>query len=218
FSSLTREKLVLWLQLGGTLAIVFFVDQTLLATPLLLFWWGVTFYPFSKRDILLFVVTSFFFTVVDIMVLQQGIFRFTDQDIWGMPYYEIFLWGFYFLHAHRLLGGSVPQRFVPGLVFSLLSMGALSLIPVVSFALVVTGGILIGALAYFRTKDDLRYTAYLLIIGVFIEFLGTKTGTWAYNIDGYVFWWVVTWAVSGLVLYRTILPLCAMLAGRFEKK
>lgn len=214
----TKEKLVLLLQLCGTLGIIFFFQNTILATLFLLFWWGSTFYPLSKRDLLIFVVTSIFFTMVDVMVLRQGIFQFTDQDVWGMPYYEIFLWGFYFLHTTRMLGGSVPKRVLPGFVFALLSMSALSFIPVVSYALIATGGLLIGTLALFRTKQDIIYTAYLLTIGVLIELLGTESGKWSYTIDGYVFWWMVTWAVSGLVLYRAILPLCTIISRSLERR
>jgi hypothetical protein len=206
-------------QLVGTLGIMFLVQNTLLATALLFVLWFITFYPFSKFDVVLFLSTSVIFTLVDISVLYQGVFAFADKDIAGMPYFELFLWGFYFLNAHRLLRGDAPPRLVPGLIFSVLIMAVLSLMPSVSLSLLAAAMLLIFVIIfYFKTRKDVQYTFYLLSMGLVIEYLGTTTGKWSYAIDNYLYWWMVTWAVSGLILYRTMLPLTQIIINRFLKK
>ncbi len=212
-----KKWCIAFLQLAGTLVIIFVFHNTVLITLSLLLWWGITFYPFSKQDLVLFFLTSLFFTLVDISVLHQGIFAFTDKDFFGMPYFEVFMWGFYFLHASRLLQGAIPTSVWQGIIFSGVIFLALSAIPNISIALIVGAGILIGALFYFGTKKDVLYSGYLMLIGVLIEYLGTATDTWKYSIDNYFYWWVITWAVSGLVLYRTMLPLVRLIVIKFFK-
>ncbi len=213
-----RKYIVALIQFIGTLVIIFMVQNTVAATLLLLIWWGITFYPFSKQDVVLFLTTSVFFTLVDISVLRQGIFAFSDKDIWEMPYFELFLWGFYFLHASRVLKGEISNRVIPGAVFSALAMLALSLSPSVPVALFIASGILVASLIYFGTKKDIQYTLYLMLMGIIIEVLGTSIGKWSYGIDNYFFWWIITWGISGLVLYRASLPLAQLLVKKFNNK
>lgn len=206
-------------QFIGTLGIIFFVSNTIIATVLLFIFWLLTFYPLTKFDIVLFVATSLIFTSVDISVLHQGVFEFTNKDIFGMPYFELFLWGFYFLNAHRLLKGAPLPRVVPGLIFSVLIMASLSLMPSIGFSLLAAAILFAFTLIfYFSTKKDVQYALYLLVIGLVVEYFGTHTGKWSYATDHYLYWWIVTWSISGIILYRAMLPLTHILSNRFFRK
>lgn len=101
-----RSYFVLALQLIGTFTILFLVQDTALQTVLFLTLWAVTFYPLTKAELILFTLACVVYTIADLVVIQYGVFHFTHSDIGLLPYYEPFMWGFYFLHAKRLLGNA----------------------------------------------------------------------------------------------------------------
>ncbi|HUY62389.1 MAG TPA: hypothetical protein VMV50_01180 [Candidatus Paceibacterota bacterium] len=211
-----NSRLTLLLQLAGTLVILLCVPGTLLQTLLLFILWAGTFYPLSRADAVLFLTACLFYTVADIAVVQRGVFRFSHADFFGLPYYEPFMWGFYFLHAKRMLGGALPRRLLPGIVLTV-TVAATATLVSDTFVSAVLIGIELGvALFLFHTKTDFRYILYLAALGVIVEALGTATGQWSYGVPYYVLWWVVTWSASGLILYRTGLPLAAAIATRFR--
>ncbi|MDO8408382.1 MAG: hypothetical protein Q7S95_04125 [bacterium] len=208
------SRVLLLVQLVGTLAILFAVPNTILQTFLLLLLWAITFWPLTRSELVIFVLTCVLFTGADIAVVSRGIFHFAHPDMWGLPYYEPFVWGFYFLHSMRVIGGRPQTQVLPGLVFALLFVGTVSLIPDVTILLIVAGVLLISALVYFRTAKDFQYTGYLLLLGFVIETLGVSTRVWSYSIDNYVVWWAITWAASGLILYRAVMPVGMRLAKK----
>ena len=209
----TAKTVILVVQLVGTFGIMFFIENTLIALCMMLILWFVTFFPFTKQELVVFILACFFYTLGDVLVLNQGIFYFSDTDILGMPYYEPFMWGFYFLHTMRMLGGSSPKQALPGLIFSFIVVATLAYFSntqLVSWLLIA---IVLGGLLVFRTQKDFEYVIYLLGFGLVLEYAGTYFGEWTYSIDNYVLWWVATWALSGLILYRTILPVSIWLVG-----
>lgn len=210
------NKSILIFQLIATVLIIAYVPNSLMQVVLLFVLWAITFRTFSAREVILFVLTCVFFTIADIMVISKGVFQFTHTDIWGMPYYEPFVWGFYFLHGTRMLRGRTSEKLTPGLLFALVFVLALSSIPDETVLLTVAGLIVCIALLIFRTKEDFLYTLYFIGIGCAIEFVGTKTGVWYYGIEHYYAWWIVTWGGSGLILYRTIIPVCTYLERQFK--
>ncbi len=201
------KTVILVAQLVGTFGMMFFIENTLIALAMMLILWFVTFFPFTKYELIVFVVTCCFYTLGDIVVLNQGIFYFSDTDILGMPYYEPFMWGFYFLHTTRILGGEAPKRALPGLILALIVVVTITYFSntqLVSWLLIA---IVLGGLLVFRTQKDFEYVIYLLGVGIVLEYAGTHFGEWTYNIDNYLLWWIATWALSGLILYRTIHPI-----------
>lgn len=105
---------MLVLQLLGTLAIIVYVPNSIVQLVLLLLLWLVTFYPLTRVEIVIFIITCIFFTIADVLVLQYGVFQFSQNDIWGMPFYEPFVWGFYFLHSMRMLGNTKKDLYYIG--------------------------------------------------------------------------------------------------------
>ena len=99
-----HSRLILVLQLLGTLAIIVYVPNSTAQVVLLLLLWLITFYPLTRLEIVIFIITCIFFTIADILVIYRNVFEFSHVDIWGMPLYEPFVWGFYFLHSMRMIG------------------------------------------------------------------------------------------------------------------
>ncbi len=214
----TAKTVILVVQLVGTFGIMFFIENTLIALCMMLILWFVTFFPFTKQEIVVFMMTCFFYTLGDIVVLNQGIFYFSDQDILGMPYYEPFMWGFYFLHTMRMLGGSASQRALHGLLFSLIVVATLVYFTNTELVSLLLIAIVLGGLLVFKTQKDFEYVFYLFGIGIILEFAGTYFGEWVYTIDDYLLWWIATWALSGLILYRAILPMSTWVVAQSQKR
>lgn len=206
-SAYNNTKIVLIVQMLITIAVITFVPNSILQTLLLVMLWMITFRSVTRFESLLFLISVFFFTLGDIVVTQRNIFQFVNQDIFGLPYYEPFIWGYYFLHALRMLKQPTVVNLAPGMIFATLYFLVLAFMPGEIPILLFSGIILGTALLYFRTLIDFQYTIYFIILGLVIEVIGTKHGVWQYHIEHEVTWWIITWGAAGLILYRTIVPL-----------
>ena len=98
------------LALIGTLAVIHLIANSLLVTAILLVAWYFLFRPWVKNDIIVFAIASLFFLVQNYLVLKEGGFAFAHQDILLQPYYEPFMWGFYYLNIKRFF--SEPETTV----------------------------------------------------------------------------------------------------------
>ena len=96
------------LQFVGTVLILVFVPGAVLKTLSFLAWWGLTLGRLTRGEAVLYLVSCVLFTAMDIMAVHQGIFAFSDPDFAGLPIWEVFLWGFYVIHAVRALRLGVP--------------------------------------------------------------------------------------------------------------
>ena len=152
-----------------------------------------------------------FFTGMNASALKQGIFRFSEPDILGMPYYELFMWGFYLLNAYRLWGGEViskPQTALAwglGLAFAV----AFSVVTDQNLLFAVTAGILLVALFFFHERLDLAYAGHMVLLGAMIEYVGVHSGQWVYPIEfpgGVPPWFITMWGGVGLFFRRLVLP------------
>ena len=85
--SFFSSRLGLVIQLLGTLAIIVYVPNSIAQVVLLLLLWLITFYPLTRLEIVIFIITCIFFTIADILVIYRKIFEFNHVDIWGMPLY-----------------------------------------------------------------------------------------------------------------------------------
>ena len=208
-----NARLLLLAQLLGTLVILAFMPSNLAKSLALLAWWSLTFRKISKRELLLYFVACAFFTFMNAMSLKQGIFTFTRPDVLGMPYYELFMWGFYLLHALRMVGGHIPER--PGLKAWALALGfaiAFGTISDQTLLLIITSVLLLAGLALFHEPFDFAYTGYMVFLGAAIEYTGVFSGEWYYPGDpwgGVPLWFITLWGGVGLLLRRLVLPILA---------
>ncbi len=197
-------------QLALTLLVIAFLPGNLLKLAVLLALWLISFRRFSRPEIVLFLVASVFFTVMNTLSLQQGIFYFTHPDVFGMPYYELVMWGFYLLHTRRMVGGRAPEQVTwPVWVLALLYALAFGSIPDQTMLLIITAMLLVVGLILFHERDDLAYTGYMILLGAAIEYTGVSSAQWGYPGDplgGVPLWFITLWGGVGLLLRRLVLP------------
>jgi hypothetical protein len=113
----------------ATLSAIHFIGDPLATLVVLLTFWYFFFRPWDRNDCIMFLVASLFFLLQNYTVLKTGGFFFKHKDILLMPYYEPFMWGFYYLtithfvgempKTHRLEARAFFGLLVTGLSFSL---------------------------------------------------------------------------------------------------
>jgi hypothetical protein len=197
-------------QLPATLAILAWSPSNAARLVAMLALWGFTFRRVTAAEAGLFGFGCVFFTAMNVLSLRQGIFAFTDPDLLGLPVYELCLWGFYLLHAWRVLGGAAPER--PGVSTWLLAglyALAFATLPDPDLLLVATGVLLAVALVLCHEPLDLAYAGYMVLVGAAVEYVGVWSGQWHYPADppgGVPLWFVTLWGGVGLFLRRLVLP------------
>lgn len=206
-----NARVVLGLQLALTLAVLALVPGGWPKLFGLLLCWAVTFRALTKKELLAFLAVSMLFSVMDIMAVRQEAFRFSSPDYLGLPVWEIFMWGFYVLHALRMLGGSVPT----GQRWLVVALAVLFAVPFVTLndawvLLAASGGALALALVFFHDPGDWVYVGYMIMVGAFVEYTGVWSNLWGYpgSVPGGVPPWFVTmWGGVGLFTRRLLVPL-----------
>jgi hypothetical protein len=173
--------------------------------------WAATFRRVDRAELALYLVACSLFTVMNVGALRQGVFRFSDPDLLGMPVWEFFMWGFYLLHLVRMVGGPVPigdRRLVWLLAISFAI--PFSTVSDQSVLFYVTAGILGVGLTFFHEPHDLAYAGYMVLVGAAIEYTGVWSGLWSYPGEpwgGVPAWFVTMWGGIGLLTRRLVLPI-----------
>lgn len=216
-----RAKILLFLQVPATLACVGLLPGNGLKLAGLLVLWMLTFSRFTHAEWILYVAACIFFTAMNILSLRQGIFAFTAPDFLGMPFYEFFMWGFYLIHVKRIVGGPAPvtaswQAWLSW-ILALFYAISFSIIADSNTLLLVTGVLLIAAIAFFHERLDLCYVGYMVFLGAAVEYTGVLSAQWSYPghpPGGVPLWFVTLWGGVGLFLRRLVLPLLSRTAVR----
>jgi hypothetical protein len=201
----------LLLQIPVTLAILAWVPTNIGKLAALVLLWAWSFRRLSRTDAVFYLAVCVFFTAMNAASLKQGIFAFSTPDLLGMPVYELFMWGFYLLHARRVLGGPAPQGGrAAAWILALLYSAAFATIHDGNLLLAVTGVLLAVGLILFHERADLAYTGYLILLGAAVEYTGVFSGQWQYPGDpvgGVPLWFVTLWGGVGLFMRRLVLPM-----------
>lgn len=210
-TSSTNGKVVLALQLILTLSILAWLPGNGVKLVGFLATWVLTFRHVTLRELGSYVGLCVMFSAMDIMAVRQGVFSFTHPDIAGLPIWEFFMWGFFVLHALRMLNGSPavikPFRVVPAAVLM-----ALPFITITDQAWLFVSAVAVLAvgIVFFHESDDLKYIGYMILIGALVEYAGVWSNQWSYpgNPPGGVpFWFVAMWGGVGLYARRLLMPL-----------
>jgi hypothetical protein len=204
------SKRLLLLQFLLTLFILGFIESNAVKVCLLLPLWWVSFGGLSKAEWIVFVIINVVFVISDLGAIRNGVFQFTYPDVLGLPYYELFMWGFYFLHTHRMLQTKYPPSvdakvLVLAGIFSVF-FGILS-DPL--WLLICTSGILLLTLVFYHDTEDLLFTFYMMCMGAAVEWVGLNRGLWIYPARDPLLasaQFVVMWGGSGLFLRRIVGP------------
>jgi hypothetical protein len=174
------------LQVAVTLVVLAFVPGTVNKALILLGLWALLFWPLRLSELAMVAGICLFFTGMNASALQQGIFKFREADVLGMPVYELFMWGFYLLHVHRLWRGTPSSRPRPVLAWGL--------------------GLAFAAAFSVITDQTLLFA---VTAGALIEYVGVHSGQWFYPIDvpgGVPPWFVTMWGGIGLFFRRLVMP------------
>lgn len=173
--------------------------------------WGVGFRRIGARDFLVMAGVNLLFAAMNAAALARGIFRFDHPDFLGMPVYEYFMWGFYTLHASRMLDGEPPgnRRLV---VLSAAAGFALPFATIADPALLLLAAAtgLAACFVLFHERMDWIYAGYMAAMGAIIEYTGVWTGQWHYpepDYGGVPMWSLAMWAGVGLFTRQLLLPL-----------
>jgi hypothetical protein len=204
-------KALLALQLALTLAVLALVPGAWPKLAALLLCWAATFRTVTKPELLACFGVSGLFSVMDIMAVRQGVFAFDAPDYLGLPVWEFFMWGFYVLHALRMLDGPSAR----GSPWRAVALGLLFAVPFASIAdpwllLAASGSALALALAFFHERDDWTYVGYMVVVGALVEYVGVWSGQWHYPQSppgGVPLWFVTMWGGVGLFTRRLLVPL-----------
>jgi hypothetical protein len=212
-----RHRILYLVGIIGTVGVLFFFENSLIILAALLLFWLFLFFPLTRSEVFIFLFSSLFFLGQNYAVLATGGFSFKHKDILLMPYYEPFLWGFYYLTIKRFIAEPSPhvsleKKAILGLVatgisFSLFSKDsdALLISSVLSTCLL---------LLLFHKRYDFLYAACALVLGFIIELFGVSTGLWTYpdpDFLGIPFWFATMWISVGLLGRRFLIPLAERL-------
>jgi len=215
-----RYKWISPLSLFITLGVIHWIDHSLIIPVVLIPLWFMLFRPFDRADVFTFVIATVFIVGQDYSMLSSGGFEFAEQDILLMPYYEPFMWGFYYLNIKRFFseGGQRPglqPRVFVGLVLTVLAFAAFgqSNVSLLTATLVSTGVLLL----LFHEPCDLWHAAYALALGFAVELFGVSTGVWSYpepDFLGMPYWFSTMWISMGILGRRFLFPFSAWLDRR----
>ena len=215
-----HPKLRVILALLFTLSALYLVSNRLLVLVPLAIVWVALFAPFNAADGFVFALAALFFLLQNYVCLKAGLFEFKFKDILLMPYYEPFLWGFYFTSMRRFVSDhrkdavALDARSVAGLVvtsvmFSLFSSNPRAL-------LIATGCSTAFLFLLFHTRIDWYYAAAALTLGIVIELFGVSTGLWSYPASDFLgipYWFATMWISAGLLGRRFLMPAAEWLAA-----
>ena len=215
-----HPKIRVILALLFTLSALYLVSNRLLVLLPLAIVWLALFAPFSAADGFVFALASLFFLLQNYVCLKAGLFEFRFKDILLMPYYEPFLWGFYFTSMRRFVSGhrrdmvALDARSVAGLVvtsvmFSLFSSNPRAL-------LIATACSTAFLFLLFHARLDWYYAAAALTLGIVVELFGVSTGLWSYPASDFLgipYWFATMWISAGVLGRRFLTPAAEWLAA-----
>jgi hypothetical protein len=196
-----------------TFIIIHTISISSLIPFILLPFWFILFHPWNKTEGIMFIIASLFFLMQNYFVLKAGGFAFKYKDILLMPYYEPFMWGFYYTVIKRFISESSNTKVlgwrpflglaITGICFSLFSRNS----DILLISTVISTCILF---ALFHDRYDFYYAICALVLGFIVEIFGVTTGLWSYpdpDFLGIPFWFATMWISVGLLGRRFLIPL-----------
>lgn len=156
------------------------------------------------------VISNLIFIGSDIAAVQSGFFKFTNPDLFGLPYWEFFAWGFWILYMYRLLPKHFPTNLHLATVIGTICFSqSFGLIENREILLIVSVMIILISMKFLNTINDFLYLGYLAAVGMVVETTGLYFNLWSYphsNLIVAATQFVVMWAGVGLFFRNLIGP------------
>lgn len=198
-----------------TLLLIHLIPYSYIIPFIILPFWYFAYRPLKRSEMIMFVIASIFIIGQNYSVLKSGGFNFKQKDFLLMPYYEPFMWGFYYLNMKRFISEQADKvRPVIGFkaFFGLLATGICFSFFSKSSDLLLISTILSTCilLVLFHKTYDIYYGLYALLLGFIIESFGVLTGKWSYpdpDFLGIPFWFATMWISVGILGRRLLIPL-----------
>ena len=200
------------LALASTLLIVLIVPNSLVVLFILLPLWWIVFRPWQLGELYSFAIAAIFFLLQNYVCLKAGIFEFRHKDFMLMPYYEPFLWGFYFTALKRFIVGTrkSPAFEMKSLIGLLATSIAFSVFSRTSLFFAATIVSTLFLFVLFHRKLDIAFAVSALLLGFVVELFGVYSGLWSYPAPDLLrmpYWFSTMWISVGLLGWRFLMPL-----------
>ncbi|MCP4672201.1 MAG: hypothetical protein GY857_12945 [Desulfobacula sp.] len=211
--------------LAITLLLLYQIHASYILPFVLLPFWFLVFRPFKRSELIMFIIASLFIIGQNYSVLESGGFRFTQQDFFLMPYYEPFMWGFYYLNMKRFIAEKADKdRPVLGFkaLFGLVATGICFAFFSQSSDLLLMSTTLSTCflIILFHRAYDIYFGLYALVLGFIVELFGISTDLWVYpdpDFLGMPFWFATMWISVGILGRRLLIPLSEWIDNKLSQ-
>ncbi len=205
--SITARQLRLSFSAILTLLILSLPLDNYFKTLLFLINWFVWLRPFSWVETVTFIIININIVIMEVQVVQKGYFSFTQPDVWGLPLWEFFMWGYF---------GLVSSRLCPNITFhwssaiwALLFSSTFQFVTDQFLLFVLTLILTISMVIHFG-RSALRIGIFALVFGCIFEWLGLATQQWQYSHSDTVLqfplWGLTMWAGSQIIFSHFLAP------------
>ncbi len=172
----------------------------------LLLLWGLSFWPLSRADGLLFVAVNVFYSLGDMDAVARGLFHFQRPDLMGLPYWEFGMWGFFVLLLHRMRRPDSTRSNLSIRPFLLIALMPLAFQLTDPWQLTLALYALLGLMLGLDHRRGVLISVGAMIAGATVlEYTCVRTGVWSYPpnyVGGVAYWYAALFGATGY-LYET---------------
>ena len=206
------ERRALLLQLLGTLLVLGWVPGNGYKLAAMLLVWIIGFGRLSLVELGTAGLINLIFIAMDGRAVENHIFVFQRPDLFGLPAYEFFMWGFYLIHLTRFFNGpeGSPRRISWAIGLALVFSLTFTVITDPVLLAGTAGTVVAISFVAFHEPLDLLCSLYMGAIGALVEYVGVGTGQWSYpdaHAGGVPIWSFAMWSGVGLFSRRLLVPL-----------
>lgn len=185
----------------------------LLQTAIVFVLWAVLLLPRSLKEWLALAFVNVTFVVMDILVQQKGFFHFTEPNLWGLPYWEFFAWGYFAIMCLRFFPSAhgVAWRALPPALLFAASFALLPSQQLLTYSTYAMLAVMVAVLG----RQTAPVMLFAITYGLGIETVGVATGKWAYSepnaILGIPLWGISMWAGTAVIITFVLNPILSLL-------
>lgn len=204
----TNRFFKLGLRLIVFLAILAFVPESTFKFVAFSLFALIAFHPLSRIEFILFIFVNIIYFIMDAAAIHNQFFAFEFTQILGMPYYEMLVWGIYYLIALRSVSNHpIPKSHRYFFLSFICFLMAFNASPTPELRSIFCLIILIISLIFSFNKQSLMVIILFLVMGLSVEQTGIYKGFWYYpnEVTNYIpIWSYLVWVASGFYLVHFV--------------